>query len=1431
MTREELRKKRQEIAKNNGYSEYKSTHQMNQQPAEPKTSTWDKVMNIAKSMGTDVGNIGKNFGLGITSSVKNSGYYIQDMTENKFGDYRRYNQQQNAILNKREETEKLTKNQGNVNINDVKLPENPNQRQMVSEEESKKALLPQKQESRVLKSIDESIAKDEEKIQQNIDNSSNRVSKKLAELMPSIAQSVTGMGTSVVNPALGLGFWQTSAGGGYTREAEKNGYTGNDAMLYGTIMGSMESATEWIGAKLTAGVGKAFFKKSAVEGLKAFGLDVAENFLEEAVMEPIQETVKQAIGKDGDWQGIGSRMLQSGINGALTSIIMGGASAGIGSATNLITKAQNGGQITQKEIADTLKEINKSEEVDIEKILANNFNFTAEDLAVNTDARQRTEQRLENVAEGMSRNEAQQLLINESDLDDTQKEVLSEITNQYNLSDEDVKKAIQNTKDGKYNNLEQIEGTTTQNNEVLNQEQQTIQDENKMAQNETSQQPSEYTTNLMKSIDNYNNSRQEGQEIFDINNEETRKEIESIQKVAEKRGINITFDESRFDNTDTNAFYEYDEKGNVANIVLNPNSTSKKYVQNLVIHEMTHSFEGSKEYNNLSKAILDYAKKTGEYDKAFKDLKNTYSSVYKGNNIDSIVEKEAVANILGEKLGDKEFVDSLVNNQYVERNIIQKIIDFAKNQINRFKGYKDQEQYWNNIKNLYEEAYNKSEVSKEGLKQSIETNDKISTKDSQGRELSKGQQEYFKDVSPELKDENGNLKRFYHGTNSDFTVFDLSKGGQSNSGASIGFWFTETKEGAEKFANDVWYGDKKPNTKEVYLDIKNPKIYENVKNEEQEQFYKDKSEELEKKAKEIKKEYSWDNTDYKTSMTFNDLIREYQTAKYQKKNVDLDLFERLAKERGFNDEQIANMEKDAKEYDKTLKESKKAENEYYKLRYSDAYEQFKIDLYEVAGQSAEEANTGGLGMMLNNPKETVEKFRQKLMAEGYDGIIIKGTEFDRGSFNGNNNQYVIFNSNQAKNIDNTNPTENPDIRYSQDTTGAWNNFIEKYFKNEGEGTAIKDLKKLPTREYTIQDYEEVINNSANIPEADKKSILKDLEGIELNKQSLNDFKQEIERLDKNYAEYNQTQEQQRFENKNYKDEGRAELISKKRKEFSKNMNYNDTVVAELDEIIPRNRNGKRTVAQWKNMAKQLGQRIANLSPEQIEDIAVKSYYDLEPTKAITRYDNQSKTNVGYEQLYANDWVNEVYEGVRENRQFSMETENQENIEQPTSEVELPKAETPKVQTQKKENTILKENLNQAEKTTTKKETQEKVAQILTEPVAKQEKKSRVWAILKANILDKGMVFEDISKKTKNRELEAKWDYTLLSESIGQNAIGNNRYEFENGEQKQISKSLTSIIDEVGDKTADFQNYMYHLLNIDRMTLDSRMGIENKPVFR
>ena len=142
------------------------------------------------------------------------------------------------------------------------------------------------------------------------------------------------------------------------------------------------------------------------------------------------------------------------------------------------------------------------------------------------------------------------------------------------------------------------------------------------------------------------------------------------------------------------------------------------------------------------------------------------------------------------------------------------------------------------------------------------------------------------------------------------------------------------------------------------------------------------------------------------------------------------------------------------------------------------------------------------------------------------------------------------------------------------------------------------------------------------------------------------------------------------------------------------------------------------------------------------------------------------------------------------------------------------------------------------------ENEEKIAKILEQPVEKAKEKDRIWAIMKANFIDKGIVFEELSHKTKNRELQGKWDYTLTASARGQNAIGLARYEMDakTKTEKQICKGLEEIRAEVGNKANDFQNYMYHQLNIDRMTLEDRFGgdtginyerknsIKNKPVF-
>ena len=124
-----------------------------------------------------------------------------------------------------------------------------------------------------------------------------------------------------------------------------------------------------------------------------------------------------------------------------------------------------------------------------------------------------------------------------------------------------------------------------------------------------------------------------------------------------------------------------------------------------------------------------------------------------------------------------------------------------------------------------------------------------------------------------------------------------------------------------------------------------------------------------------------------------------------------------------------------------------------------------------------------------------------------------------------------------------------------------------------------------------------------------------------------------------------------------------------------------------------------------------------------------------------------------------------------------------------------------------------------------KNTQEQVAKakvLAEEPSVK--KRFDPIGKIKNLVLDKGMVFEDLSIKTGNRELQAKWNSIRYADAKAQNLM-------ENG--KDGVKSLKAIREEVSKtgKTKEFYEYLYHMLNADRMTLAQRYeNTPNKPVF-
>lgn len=107
----------------------------------------------------------------------------------------------------------------------------------------------------------------------------------------------------------------------------------------------------------------------------------------------------------------------------------------------------------------------------------------------------------------------------------------------------------------------------------------------------------------------------------------------------------------------------------------------------------------------------------------------------------------------------------------------------------------------------------------DGVKNSLREN---VSQDSEGRELTEAQQEYFRDS--QVRDADGKLLVMYHGTGADFNVFERSRIGDNWGDISdLGFYFTPFMEDARGYASNHRESGQ---VKQVYLNLKNPLIVE-----------------------------------------------------------------------------------------------------------------------------------------------------------------------------------------------------------------------------------------------------------------------------------------------------------------------------------------------------------------------------------------------------------------------------------------------------------------------------------------------------------------------------------------------------------------------------------------------------------------------------
>ena len=209
----------------------------------------------------------------------------------------------------------------------------------------------------------------EKVVAENIKKTSTPLGKKIAEITPSVGQNLIPMAVSYFNPMAGTMLFMTSASGNYLTDAKSRGMNDEESFAYATVMGIFEGGTEEVisgkmlsnAVKLFNGVGL------SKEILDSYGVSTVENFFQEAIMEPLQETTATIIGgKDkANWNNIAGRSLEAGLDGIYSAILLSGASLSIPSAINVLNKANPSELEIQKAISDTIN----SNKLDLDKII------------------------------------------------------------------------------------------------------------------------------------------------------------------------------------------------------------------------------------------------------------------------------------------------------------------------------------------------------------------------------------------------------------------------------------------------------------------------------------------------------------------------------------------------------------------------------------------------------------------------------------------------------------------------------------------------------------------------------------------------------------------------------------------------------------------------------------------------------------------------------------------------------------------------------------------------------------------------------------------------------------------------------------------------------------------------------------------------------
>lgn len=618
--------------------------------------------------------------------------------------------------------------------------------------------------------------------------------------------------------------------------------------------------------------------------------------------------------------------------------------------------------------------------------------------------------------------------------------------------------------------------------------------------------------------------RQDANRYFN-NTEQAHNFVDMLEKIVTDKNIDIRLDSSLKSPDGRKANGSYSD----GVITINPNST--RTGEFIAIHELTHAIG-----TDQMKGIIDnYRKSNTEFDTSVKQLLNNYNSTE--------ITEEALSDVSAQLFGTQDFINNIAQNN---PNIFQRIYSEIKYLWHQFRGYKNQNQFVEDLYYKWTQAYNRKNRLNDNSNYSIQADNngnkyvQIDTDQDifKGKSLSEQTKiakryilDNFREKGINLDNENIKItmktaNEYTHPKNKLPAITKESKIKASTELDNLlnvsEYQYSTEDDGRHPFAKDGW--DYYTTTFEVN-GLKFEGLINIAKSGNKKTLYDV------TKIKRISQNYSASDKSFSVSLTnSNNSIppsnKDVNTTKYSMQESENNSF-------SMQDNQGRTLTKEQQEYFKDSKVRDENGNllevyhgteansgipkEYWftifdidKSKISTMGDGFYFtDNYDRASSYAHsKGNVYKSYLNITNPftlknnmtfEETVKsinpnynidnlemenrnkfdgtKLRKYLIDNGYDGISLSGT-------------YVAFNSNQIKNVSNTKPTSNPDIRYSQNNE-TWQSYLENNFNTNGTRTNLKDIK-LPMKKDLKQQNKinsTVVNQEVAEDNISRKSII------------------------------------------------------------------------------------------------------------------------------------------------------------------------------------------------------------------------------------------------------------------------------------------------------------------------------------------------------